>query len=133
MLFLTCFLSKCFLQGLFFKKHGLYYHCYADDTQLYLPLKHRNGLVSFSACLSDVKAWMRSNFLYLNESKTEISVYGSSEVPNISQLNSGILYCVKNLGVLFDSALKFDEQINVVVKSSFYQLRLFFLLSTSKL
>jgi len=29
----------------------------------------------------------------------------------------------KNVGVLFDSALKCDEQINVVVKSSFYQLR----------
>lgn len=29
----------------------------------------------------------------------------------------------KNLGFIFDHALKFDKQINSVVKSSFYQLR----------
>ncbi len=31
---------------------------------------------------------------------------------------------VKNLGVLFDKAFKFDIQINSVVKSSFFHLRL---------
>jgi len=55
-------------------------------------------------------------------------MFGSSEIPNICHLNSGVLSssvksCLKNLGVLFDSALKFDRQINLVVKSSFYQLR----------
>ncbi len=33
------------------------------------------------------------------------------------------LSCAKNLGVLFDSGLKFDKQINSVVKSCFYHLR----------
>ncbi len=74
-----------------FEKHGLYYHCYADDSQLYLPLKHKNVLDSLCACLSDLKAWMSLNILNLNESKTEIIVFGSSEVPNISHLNSGVL------------------------------------------
>ncbi len=103
-----------------FEKHGLYYHCYADDTQLYLPLKHKNGVDSLCACLSNVKAWMSLNFFYLNESKTEIIVFGSSEDPNISHVNSGVLSPsvksgVKNLGIFFGSALKFD----LVVKSSF--------------
>ncbi len=31
--------------------------------------------------------------------------------------------CAKNLGVLFDSGLKFDKQINAFVKSCFYHLR----------
>ncbi len=31
---------------------------------------------------------------------------------------------VKHLGVLFDKAFKFDMQINAVVKSSFFHLRL---------
>lgn len=40
-------------------------------------------------------------FLNLNESKTEIIVFGSSEIPNILYLNSGVLslsvnLCVKN-------------------------------------
>ncbi len=93
-----------------------------------LPLASIYDLVSLCACLSDVKAWMSLNFFYLNESKTEIIVFGPSEIPNISHLNSDVLSssvksCVKNLGVLFDSALKFDRQVNLVVKSSFYQLR----------
>ncbi len=32
--------------------------------------------------------------------------------------------CARNLGILFDSSLKFDKQILAVVKSCFYQLRL---------
>jgi len=30
---------------------------------------------------------------------------------------------VKNLGVIFDSSLKFDKQVNAVVQSGFFQLR----------
>ncbi|KAI2665836.1 cGMP-specific 3',5'-cyclic phosphodiesterase [Labeo rohita] len=47
------------------------------------------------------------------KSKTEIIVFDSSDVLNIHHLNR-----VKNVGVLFDSALKFDRQINLVVKSN---------------
>ncbi len=35
-------------------------------------------------------AWMSLNCFYLNESKTEIVEFGSSEVPNISHVNSGV-------------------------------------------
>ncbi len=35
-------------------------------------------------------AWMSLNCFYLNESKTEIIEFGSSEVPNISHVNSGV-------------------------------------------
>lgn len=60
---------------------------------------------------------------------TEIIVFGSPDVLENSFGNSGILSSsvkssVKNLGVFFDSALKFDRQINAVVKASFYQLRM---------
>jgi len=30
---------------------------------------------------------------------------------------------VKNLGVFFDNSLKFDKQVNAVVRSGFFQLR----------
>lgn len=39
------------------------------------------------------------------------------------QFPGKLLFCVKNLGVIFDSELKFDQQINAVVKNSFFHLR----------
>ncbi len=48
--------------GSVFRKHGLPFHCYADDAQVYLPVKHNSvGFVSLMACLTDVKAWSSFN------------------------------------------------------------------------
>ena len=44
--------------GSIFKKHGLSFHCYADDTQMYFPLNHGKNLEEMADCLEDVKAWM---------------------------------------------------------------------------
>ncbi len=42
-----------------FRKHGLSFHFYADDTQVYLPVKLNSlGFESLMACLADVKAWL---------------------------------------------------------------------------
>ncbi len=66
--------------GLIFRKHGVSFHCYADDTQIYRPLESNNkGLNALQVCLADVKAWMSLNFLHLNEGKTEIIVFESSD------------------------------------------------------
>ncbi len=69
------------------------------------------------------------DFLNFNESKTEIIVFGPSDsrsTPkvNLGDLTSSVKPWVKNLGVIFDDGLKFDKQINTVVKSCFFQLRL---------
>ncbi len=61
--------------------------------------------------------------------KTEIIVFKPSDsmtaaAPNLGGLSSCVKHYVKNLGVVFDEHLKFDRQINSVVKSSFFQLRL---------
>uniref|UniRef100_A0A3Q3LPB9 Reverse transcriptase domain-containing protein n=1 Tax=Mastacembelus armatus TaxID=205130 RepID=A0A3Q3LPB9_9TELE len=54
--------------GYVIRKHSINYHCYADDTQLYLSIKpvNTNQLTRLQACLTDIKAWMTSNFLLLN-------------------------------------------------------------------
>ncbi len=94
--------------GSIFRKHGLSFHCYADDTQIYLPLKQSlNGPETLMSCLSDVKAWLSLNFLNFNESKTEIIVFGPSDsrsTPkvNLGDLSSSVKPWVKNVGVIFD-------------------------------
>ncbi len=68
-------------------------------------------------------------FLQLNDSKTEVLVFGWPECASIlsktlSPITKTVGTCARNLGVIFDPALKFDKQINSVVKSAFFQLRM---------
>ncbi len=97
---------------------------------MYLPFKHNDSssIDLLLACLQEAKLWLTQNFLALNENKTEIVLFGPSDFYDLDDLDHGDLSsyvspCVKNLGVLFDSGLKFDKQINSVVKSCFYHLR----------
>ena len=116
--------------GQIIRKYNISFHCYADDTQIYLPLTPNNHsqLDNLRNCLTDIKSWMTQNFLQLNDFKSEIVLFGRPD--SISQIRNdlGNLSCFvkphsKNLGVLFDSDFKFDKQINAVVKSCFFHLR----------
>ncbi len=118
--------------GSIFRKHGVF-HCYADDTQIYLPLKRDKhaALESLFACLDEVKTWCSQFFLFLNESKTEFIVFGPSENPRSRSIDLDYLApftssCIKNLGVFWDRGLKFDKQINAVISSCFFQLCLLY-------
>ena len=50
------------------------FHFYADDTQLFIHLKHKNAKIAFDRlgkCLEDVKLWLCANKLKLNADKTD--------------------------------------------------------------
>jgi len=66
--------------GSILRKHGVLFHCYADDSQTYSPLKKKDGNCANSLlkCLEDLNAWMALNILKFNESKTEVMVFSAS-------------------------------------------------------
>ena len=123
------------LSTLIGKHKGVNFHCYADDTQLYVHLSHRNASAAFdklNRCIQDVKEWMSVSKLKLSPDKTEFILFGSNK--QRERLNAcfpiDILgnplhptESVRNLGVWFDSDFSFSKHIQNVCKGCFSQLR----------
>ncbi len=103
----------------------LSYHCYADDTQLYLSFQPDDPTVAarISGCLADISAWMKEHHLQLNLAKTELLVVPAT--PTLQhdfsiQLGTSIITpstSVRNLGVIFDDQLTFKEHIAKTARS----------------
>ena len=57
------------------KKHLSNVHCFADDTQLYLSFKSDNkssldeAISAMNRCISDLRYWMTSDRLMINDDK----------------------------------------------------------------
>lgn len=117
------------------KQHGMSYHSYADDTQVYQVIQPLNDWTDLSErlekCLSDISAWMSLNMLKINQDKTELIVFAPkhkvSSMSNFQLSFDGTIVTdvsfVKNLGCIFDKTLSMEDQASAITRSCFYQIR----------
>ena len=116
--------------GLVIGQHkGVMFHCYADDTQVYIHLSQQNSSAAFeklNRCLDDIKVWMSASKLKLSPDKTEFIVFGSkSQREKLkgyfpSTILGSPLYpaeWVKNLGVWFDADFLYLSMFRMSAKA----------------
>ena len=123
------------------RKCGMKLHLYADDSTIYMTLNPANitdinlTICTIENCIMEIKNWMTTNYMQLNEGKTQLIVFGKpynlNKYPNdlkISfndvditslDLNSpGMKDKGKSLGVMLDNDTSMKRQISAVKQSS---------------
>ena len=118
--------------GQILRRCGIRFHLYADDTQLYISIPKRDGameqcLKTISDAVSQVKSWMETNKLRLNDDKTEVIFFSTrpSNLPSEVKLENVTIKPasqVKNLGVVMNNALSFDEHITEICRVARFHL-----------
>jgi hypothetical protein len=112
--------------------HGVQFHQYADDTQLYITVQSDDDLVRLEKCTMAVRDWFTENGMLLNPDKSEVMLVASPRNAKlfahgaaVSVAGSTIAYSVslKSLGVTLDQSLTFDQHVQNVVKASNFHIR----------
>ena len=116
------------------RQHLTPFHMYADDTQLYKSAKPSDTtklIMDVQSCIVAVKAWMTPNKLKMNDDKTEIMPVATSQklrsldIDHVCVGSDRVSFTkkAKNLGVVLDSSLSMDSQINHISKVTYLEIR----------
>ena len=119
------------------RKHNILYHGYADDTQHYLTFKpaipgdNHRCRKQLEKCIEEILIWMHTNFLKLNDDKTEYIIIGTYK--NLQYVADTDITIgdetitasdfVRDLGFWFDKELKGTAHINKITSSCIYTIR----------
>ena len=108
---------------------------FADDHQLIKQFIIQLNVTSLGDdirhCLDVIGEWMSEHFLCLNQTKTKILVVAPPSIQekiiiggvHLKESCIRFVDSAKNLGVIIDSLLNFEEQIDTLVKSCFLAVR----------
>ena len=119
------------------KKHGLLYHKFADDIQIYIiynpevPMDLECALFRIRACVAEVRCSLTRKKLKLNEDKTEfIALMSAHQLSKFGapllQLSNVLIKSaksVRNLGPVFDQLLSMHDYVNQICSKAAYHIR----------
>ena len=117
-----------------FSEHGIRYHVYADDTQLYVDFPRNDSAFAIDRirrCVIDVKAWLASRCLLLNEAKTEAILFAApNRMTQPSPLQMDICGSdvrtsanIRDLGVYLDSTMLMTTHVTRICCTAHGRLR----------
>jgi hypothetical protein len=109
---------------------------YADDLKLYRPIRNKTDEESLQADINALCDWCLSNKLYLNVKKCFSMSFNRRK--NRVLLNYSVngkqldqVFKIRDLGVIFDSELKFDDHLTFITNEAYKMLG--FVIRNSKL
>lgn len=107
------------------------YHCYTDDTQMYISVKPSDlsNVTTLNQCLAEIRKWILKHFFQLHNGKTEVLFLFLFFCPR-SGLYLHYFYSTSIQWLLipyprhhFWLSLTIDEQVKTVSQSCYFHLR----------
>ena len=116
------------------KLHGMTYHLYADDTQLFQEFSLSDNtspeiaIRKMECCVISIRQWMKTNMLKLNDDKTEILIIRPKSThqhhlpERIGNTHVTPNTHARNLGVTFDCNMSFERHVTNISGTAYYHL-----------
>ena len=121
------------------RKHGILFHGYADDTQLYMRFRPgdaaslADAIRRLKMCIQEIRMWITANKLKFNDRKANFMVIVSAYYRQliislkiaikVGNTNIHPTMSVKNLGVTLDTKMTMHPHVNHIVRTAYFHLR----------
>ena len=118
------------------KLHGMTYHLYADDTQLFQEFSLSDNtspemaVRKMERCVTNIRQWMKTNMLKLNDDKTEILIIRPKsanqhllpERVRIGNTDVTPNTHARHLVVTFDCNMSLERHVTNISRTAYYHL-----------